>query len=105
MVLLLANQVLFILKPHSLTVLYLVQSLFTLICVMICYIVATYSEKNKNPLFITFKSDGNLFFEMRVTQRKTETVECSDGESVFEGVDGERTSFDASRFRCDRIVS
>jgi hypothetical protein len=40
------------------------QALTSLVSVLICYIIATMSRKNNDPLFIEFKADGNVFFRM-----------------------------------------
>ena len=75
LLLLIVTDVLDIPFTHSDAVIYVQISINACVCVLICYIVAAYSGRNKNPLFITFKKDGNVFFDMRVTRRLTEPAD------------------------------
>jgi hypothetical protein len=79
-----ASQMIFILNPKNYLFFYLALSLAALDQLMICYIVATYSAKMSDPLFIEFKDNGDVFFQTRFSVRLQEkvTVEICSSESL-----------------------
>jgi hypothetical protein len=79
-----ASQMIFILNPKNYLFFYIALSLAALDQLMICYIVATYSAKKSDPLFIGFKDNGDVFFQTRFSVRLQEkvTVEICSSESL-----------------------